>query len=203
MKKVFIFFCRFIVFPFLKLFIKETRGIENLPSKNNFILASNHINGGDHWFLMYTSRERIKNLHFIGAMDNVKTFFQSALLYYLTDTIVINRKKIDRKKIIEKVSGYLKKGEIIIIYPEGDTNKNKKLLKGKTGIAELALQNNLPVIPVGILKEKNSKKRIIKIGKPIYFKAVERKGSYGSSLREVTDTIMREISKLSEKSYPY
>jgi len=180
------------------------KGKDNIPFKNNFILVSNHIDGVDHWFLLLLLQERMEKLHFIGAMDSVKIFFQSALLYYLSDTIVINRKNIKRKDLVERVMGYLKKGEIIIIYPEGGTNKEATLLKGKTGMAEIAIKSGLPIVPVGILREENSRKRIIKIGEPLFFKKSLKVNSEDNLLlREVTDTIMRAISKLCGKSYPY
>ena len=204
MKKIFTLFCKFTVFPFLRFFLKEVKGKDNIPFKNNFILVSNHIDGVDHWFLLLLLQERMEKLHFIGAMDSVKIFFQSALLYYLSDTIVINRKNIKRKDLVERVMGYLKKGEIIIIYPEGGTNKEATLLKGKTGMADLAIKSGLPIVPVGILREENSRKRIIKIGEPLFFKKSLKVNSEDNLLlREVTDTIMRAISKLCGKSYPY
>ena len=204
MKKIFIFFCKFTVFPFLRFFLKEVKGKDNIPFKNNFILVSNHIDGVDHWFLLLLLQERMEKLHFIGAMDSVKIFFQSALLYYLSDTIVINRKNIKRKDLVERVMGYLKKGEIIIIYPEGGTNKEATLLKGKTGMAEIAIKSGLPIVPVGILREENSRKRIIKIGEPLFFKKSLKVNSEDNLLlREVTDTIMRAISKLCGKPYLY
>jgi len=204
MKKIFIFFCKFTVFPFLRFFLKEVKGKDNIPFKNNFILVSNHIDGVDHWFLLLLLQERMEKLHFIGAMDSVKIFFQSALLYYLSDTIVINRKNIKRKDLVERVMGYLKKGEIIIIYPEGGTNKEATLLKGKTGMAEIAIKSGLPIVPVGILREENSRKRIIKIGKPLFFKKSSQNNiRYELLLREATDTLMRAISKLCGKPYLY
>jgi len=204
MKKIFIFFCKFTVFPFLRFFLKEVKGKDNIPFKNNFILVSNHIDGVDHWFLLLLLQERMEKLHFIGAMDSVKIFFQSALLYYLSDTIVINRKNIKRKDLVERVMGYLKKGEIIIIYPEGGTNKEATLLKGKTGMADLAIKSGLPIVPVGILREENSRKRIIKIGEPLFFKKSSQSNMrYELLLREVTDRLMRAISKLCGKPYLY
>ncbi|PIU42542.1 MAG: hypothetical protein COS98_02400 [Parcubacteria group bacterium CG07_land_8_20_14_0_80_35_11] len=204
MKKIFIFFCKFTVFPFLRFFLKEVKGKDNIPFKNNFILVSNHIDGVDHWFLLLLLQERMEKLHFIGAMDSVKIFFQSALLYYLSDTIVINRKNIKRKDLVERVMGYLKKGEIIIIYPEGGTNKEATLLKGKTGMAEIAIKSGLPIVPVGILREENSRKRIIKIGEPLFFKKSSQSNMrYELLLREVTDRLMRAISKLCGKPYLY
>ncbi len=60
-------------------------------------------------------------------------------------------------------------------------------------------------------KGKNNFKRIIEIGKPLYFleeqellkKTENNQEKYYMILRTVTNKIMEEISKLSQKSYYY
>jgi 1-acyl-sn-glycerol-3-phosphate acyltransferase len=97
------------------------------------------------------------------------------------------------------VTEYLKSGKIVVIYPEGDTNKKKELKKGKTGVAELLLKSKVPVIPVGIYKLEKTSKWRIKIGKPITLEQFKNT----NDLEMITNTIMKEISKLCQKSYPY
>jgi len=212
MKTLFTYFCKYISSPFLEtFFLEKIEGKENIPKDNNFILAPNHINGKDHWFVILPLKGRLKNVRFIGAMDSLKTLFMSGLLYYLANTIKINRKNLNRKDFINRLSRNLKENKIIVIYPEGDSNKRKNLLKGKTGVAELALTTGVPVIPMGIKTAANPFKRIIKIGKPLYYleerenmKLIKNnKDKYRLLLRSVTDKIMQEISKLSQKPYQY
>lgn len=110
-----------------------------------------------------------------------------------------------------KLQELLNDNKIVVIYPEGNANKGKELLRGKTGVAELSLRSGAPVVPLGIRKAENSFKNIIKVGKPMYFeeekKLVEKTAKdseeYYSLLRKITDNIMREISKLSGKPYIY
>lgn len=212
MKTAFIYFLKLFVFPILKLFIQERKGEKNLPKHNNFILASNHISGRDPFFIGIILEDRLKNVRFIGAIKSLKTFLHLKIFYYLSDTITIKimkKKPINREKFIEKVIKYIEAGEIIVIFPEGDTNRTKVLLKGKTGVAELALKARVPVIPMGIKKEALLLKRSIKIGKPMYFseeyqlakKIENNKDEYNLLLRKITDRIMKEISQLCDKSY--
>ncbi len=212
MKTSFIYFCRYISSPFIeKFFLKKVEGKENIPEQSNFILAPNHLDGKDHWFIISLLKERLKNVRFVGAMDSLKTLFISGGLYYFTNTIKLNRKNVDRKNFINILARNIRENKIIVIYPEGDSNNKKNLLKGKTGIAELTLRTGVPVIPVGIQVVANSFKRIIKIGKPLYFlkerediKVIKKnKDKYKVLLRKVTDKIMQEISKLSQKPYQY
>ena len=169
MKTVFVYFCRFFVFPIINLFTKRIEGKENIPQEESFILASNHLNSFDQWFIANSLKERFKSLRFLVAMDNLIIFLQSGLMYYMAEAIVINRKEVDRNKIIGKLIESLRNKEIIIFFPEGDTNRKKELLKGKTGVADLTLRAGVPVVPFGMRRSKNPLLRIIEIGKPLYF----------------------------------
>lgn len=216
MKKIFIYFLKLVVFPTIRR-ITEIEGRGNLPKSGNFILSANHTDSMDHFIISYILDGSLKNVNFVGALDSPITLAYSIILYYLSDTIAIHRRKIKRGKFLEKVAGFLKSGRIIVLYPEGDTSKKNVLLRGKTGVAELALCGNVPIVPVGIIRNKKHPEVIVKIGKPLYLER-ERKAykedyssdkekkdqkSYYLFLRETTDKIMREISKLSRKPYPY
>lgn len=212
MKTVFVYFCNFISSPFLEsFFIEKVEGRENIPKSNSFILASNHINGKDHWFIANILKERLKDTRFVGALDSFKTMLLSGPLYYFSNAITINRKKVDRKHILGKLIKNLKQNKIIVLYPEGNSNNKPELLRGKTGIAELVFKTGVPVLPIGIQRVKNSIKRILRVGKPLYYseekkvaKNIENdKEKYSLLLRKVTDNIMEEISSLSGKPYPY
>lgn len=211
MKSSFVYFCKFFAFPFTSLFTKRIKGKENIPQKGSFILASNHINSLDQWFVANALKERVRALYFLVAMDSFKTLLQSGLLYYLADVLVVNRKTVDREKVIGKLIEAIKKKKIAIFFPEGDTNRRKELLKGKTGVAALALKTGAPVIPFGMRGAKRSLGRIIEIGKPLYFEkeqrlakeAEESPEKYRLLLRETTNRIMREISSLCQKPYNY
>lgn len=43
------------------------------------------------------------------------------------------------------------KSKYFAIFPEGTRSPNGKLLRGKTGVAKLALQTGLPIIPCGLI----------------------------------------------------
>lgn len=212
MKKIFFYFLKFILNPILRLFIEKIEGEENLPQVGNYILSSNHADSLDHFFIGIILEKRLREMHFIGALDEPKTFLYAIILYYLADTIAINRRKVNREAFLDKVSEFLKAGEIIVIYPEGTTTKDeKKLLRGKTGAAELVLRTGVSVVPVGMKKNKYSRKRTIKIGRPLIFleerklaeKLTKDKDEYYLLLREMTDKLMREIAILCGKIYPF
>ena len=208
MKPVFVFLLRYFFLPITGLFIDKIEGKENIPEGNNFIIAPNHLNGRDHFFIAYAFKEKIKNIRYVGAMDSLKIRLQSSLLYYLANTITIYRKKESRKEIITKIMKEIRQDKIIVIYPEGNSNPKSKLLKGKTGIVEI-IKEKIPVLPMGLRLGK--KGRIIKIGKLMNFsreikeleKTKENQESYYLILRKITDKIMDRLSELSQKPYSY
>lgn len=208
MKAVFVFLLRYLFLPFTALFIDRIEGKENIPERNNFVIAPNHLNGRDHFFIACALKEKVEDLRFVGSMDSLKTFFQSSLLYYFANTITIHRKKENREEIMAKIMKKIRQNKIIIIYPEGDSNPKNKLLKGKTGIAEI-IKEKIPVLPIGLRIGK--KGRIIKIGKLMNFsqeieeleKAKGNQGDYYLALRKITDKIMNQLSVLSQKPYLY
>jgi len=201
MKKIFSVFARNLVGPiFKRFFIEEVKGQENIPQNTTFILALNHQSYFDHFFVPVPIKEKLEKVHFIGKLENKWQILQWGWFYWLTETIPINRKAEDKRRVLDKALEVLKRGEIIIIYPEGTRNKKRELLPGKTGVAELAVKSGVPVIPLGLIYKDNKPPALpvrLNIGQPLYF----GKNENCQNLREITDEIMREIAKLSGKSY--
>lgn len=212
MKRSFSIFTRFLIAPILKKFFVEIiKGQENILQSGKFIIASNHESYFDHFFLLIPFKEYFEKIHFIGKMESLFQLIFFGPLYFFSETITVNRRDRNRRKVLNKAIRCLNRNEIIVIYPEGGTNKEKNLREGKTGVAELALKTDTPIIPVGISHEKTSFKKVIKIGEPIYVQNIIKddallsgvnKGD-GYVLRKVTAKVMEAISRLCGKNYSY
>jgi len=212
MKRGFSIFLRSLLVPIIeRFFIENIEGQNNIPQVSNFILASNHQGYSDHFLITIPFKDWLEKIHFIGKME---TFLHPILfgpIYFFAETITVNRKSKKRREVLKKAVQYLNKGKIIIIYPEGGINKEKIIRRGKTGVAELAFKTRSPILPIGISTKKNSFKKIIRIGKPIYFQNVigedtstfRRGQEYKLALRKVTARVMEAISKLCRKKYFY
>jgi 1-acyl-sn-glycerol-3-phosphate acyltransferase len=203
---------KIFISPIVKLFTKELSGEKNIPPKNGLIIVSNHNDSFDHWFIISTLPGRLKDIRFVAAsLDKLKTLLLSSIIYWLGKPIIIDKKNGKREAFLAKIQGALENNQIVVIYPEGDTNKKSQLLRGKTGVAELALLTNYPVLPIGLKRTKKPLQTIVNIGQVIDL-TEERKSleiiqgnerAYYLLLRETADKIMREISKLCKKTYPY
>src|SRR5688572_30977028 len=77
----------------------------------------------------------------------------------------------------------LRRGELLGIYPEGTRSPDGRLYRGRTGVARMALEGRVPVLPVAMIgtdKAQPTGKKIpklmrigVKIGKPLDFSRYE------------------------------
>ena len=105
----------------------------------------------------------------------------------------------------------LDEGELFGIYPEGTRSHDGKLYRGKTGVARLALETGVPVIPVAVLgtdvvappgkKFGTFTRPGVRFGKPLDFSRYEGMENDRYILRSITDEIMYEIMRLSGQEY--
>jgi 1-acyl-sn-glycerol-3-phosphate acyltransferase len=219
MNKVLSWFCHIFLKPIVKLiWIKEVRGIENIPKKN-FILAANHQSHWDQVINAYLCVPR--RFTYLGQIDKYSGFegFLRNFLYFIAGVIPVHRySEESKKRAIKKCVERLKKGDILIMYPEGTRSKDGKIHEGKTGIAKIYLETGVPILPVAIKgnfeimpvgKFFPKFKKIVKInvGKPLEFKKELEIGrnlssqspEYKEICQRITQRVMEEIRKLFEE----
>ncbi len=105
----------------------------------------------------------------------------------------------------------LKNGSLLGIYPEGTRSPDSRLYRGKVGVARLALQARVPVIPVAMIgtdkvqpigKRMPNIRRIGMIfGEPLDFSRYYGLEDDRLIQRSVTDEIMYELMRLSGQEY--
>jgi len=215
MNRIGSWFCKIFLAPLVKiLFIKEVKGLENL-TRGNFILVSNHQSYIDIIIDGYLCVPR--RFHFIGQIEGfrppVKWFI--SFVYFITGVVPLDRKNDkSRRKVIPKAINILKKGDILVMYPEGRRSLTGEIQEGRYGAARLLLKTGVPIVPAGIKgafevlppKGKLKIKRIIKvnIGKPLFFekeikqaqKLDEESPEYENILQDITRRMMEEIKSL-------
>jgi len=200
--------------PILKtLFRPWVEGLENIPEEGGAILASNHLSFSDSFFLPLELRRR---LTFLAKGDY---FTGRGLKGKLTAAFFrgINQVPIDRsggrasEAALKKGVEILTRGELLGIYPEGTRSPDGRLYRGRTGIARMALEAGVPVIPVAMINTFDIQPpgqvipRImrvgIRIGKPLDFSRYAGMEDDRFVLRSITDEIMYELMQLSGQEY--
>jgi 1-acyl-sn-glycerol-3-phosphate acyltransferase len=142
-----------ILGPLLKFIFRPwVRGMENIPSSGPAILASNHLSFSDSIFLPLQTRRPVvflaKSEYFTGkGLKGMLTrwFFKS------TGQLPIDRSGGKASEAsLNTGLGVLSQGLLLGIYPEGTRSPDGKLYRGRTGIARMALESKVPVIPVAV-----------------------------------------------------
>jgi 1-acyl-sn-glycerol-3-phosphate acyltransferase len=137
--------------PLMKLTCRpQVRGAEYIPKRGGAILASNHLAVADSFFLPLVIPRRLtflaKREYFTtpGVRGWLKRQFFSA-----SGQVPIDRSSGSAAQAaLDTGVRLLKAGKLLGIYPEGTRSPDGRLYKGKTGVARLALEADVPVIPV-------------------------------------------------------
>jgi 1-acyl-sn-glycerol-3-phosphate acyltransferase len=105
----------------------------------------------------------------------------------------------------------LHRGELLAIYPEGTRSPDGRLYRGKTGVARLALEAKVPVVPVAMIDTEKMQPpgRLIprvmrpgvRIGEALDFSRYEGLEEDRYVLRSVTDEIVYALMELSGQEY--
>jgi 1-acyl-sn-glycerol-3-phosphate acyltransferase len=200
--------------PLLRLVFRPwVRGMENIPSSGPVILASNHLSFSDSIFLPLQSRRPVvflaKSEYFTGKGIKgalIRWFFKA------TGQLSIDRSggKASEASLNTGLS-VLSQGLVLGIYPEGTRSPDGKLYRGRTGIARMALESKVPVIPVAMIDTEKVQpigkrfpriRRVgIVVGSPLDFTRFDGMEGDRIVLRAVTDEIMYELAKLSGQEY--
>lgn len=203
-----------LVGPWLRLIYRpRVEGLENVPDEGPAILASNHLSFSDSIFLPLVVPRHItflaKSDYFTGRGLRGKLtawFFRS-----------VGQMPVDRsggrasEAAINTGVRVLGQGHLLGIYPEGTRSPDGKLYRGRTGVARMALEANVPVIPVAMIDTEKVQPpgrviprfgRIgIRIGAPLDFSRYLGMADDRFILRSITDELMYELMELSGYEY--
>jgi 1-acyl-sn-glycerol-3-phosphate acyltransferase len=200
--------------PFLRVIFRPViEGAENVPDEGPAILASNHLSYADWLFMPLTLPRRVT---FVAKAEyfttpGIKGFFQR-LFFSGAGQVPIDRSGASAAEgALTSAKRVLDEGELFGIYPEGTRSHDGKLYRGKTGVARLALETGVPVIPVAVVgtdvvappgkKFGSFTRPVVRFGKPLDFERYEGLENDRYILRSITDEIMYEIMRLSGQEY--
>ena len=129
---------------FLSLFKYKVEGIENLPKKGKIILAGNHTGHLDPFIVQMATK---RPLWFVTGPE---AFQVPIIRHFLKYFNVLPLKFGKGLEAINSAVTELKKGEAVIIFPEGKFTPNGQLCKFNRGVAIMAKEANTPIIPFAI-----------------------------------------------------
>lgn len=185
-------FLRPIAIFLFKLFFRiEVRGRENIPLKEGFILASNHLSNLDPIVLGVASPRR---LYFLAKEELFRVPFLSFLISRL-GALPLRRAKTDIWALREGIKK-LNEQQALVIFPEGSRIDEKKrvypgigFLAKKTGVKVIPskIYNTDKVLPPGRFFPYFRKIKVV-FGKPLVFSS--------STPEEIASQIISKIASL-------
>lgn len=137
---------------------------DNIPKEGPFIFVGNHKHKYDCISLMSSTKRMI---HFMAKQELID---KHGWLFKKLYIIPVDRNKKNKEAINESIN-YLKKDEIVAIFPEGTFNKTEYVIMPfKYGAVKIASEANVKIVPFAIVGEYKRFRKGIKIifGKPYY-----------------------------------
>lgn len=194
--------------PILKMRLRiTTHGTRHVPRKGAAIIASNHLSALDHVVLPAITSRVIYN---IGKKEHFEKRFKGWFMRNV-GVIPLDRGSGDQAAL-ERAKQVLDEGELFCIYPEGTRSPDGRLYKGHTGVARLALEKRVPVVPVAMKGTFDAKPKGQKginkgvdtaavVGEPLHFDAYWGMQNDREVCRKVTDEVMQALQQLSGQEY--
>nr|XP_033816425.1 1-acyl-sn-glycerol-3-phosphate acyltransferase beta [Geotrypetes seraphini] len=186
----------------------EVKGLENFNIEGPCVVISNHQSVLDMMGLFEILPDRCVQI----AKKELLYAGPSGLVAYLAGVVYINRKRTsDAKSIMAEVAQTMLKENLKVwVYPEGTRNNSGDLLPFKKGAFHLAIQAQVPVVPVVYASYHtfyNQARNLFTSGKVKVevLPRVETEGLTGENVSELTEkcyTMMRKtFFQLSNKAY--
>ncbi len=195
--------------PVLRLLYKpKAVGLESIP-EGPAILAANHQSFLDDLLLPLLVPGR--KVVFLAKADYFDKWY---LRWFFKGANVIPVRRESRsaaEAALQTGVQALREGNLVGIFPEGTRSPDGRLYRGKTGVARMALEAQVPVVPVaitGTFEALPYDKRLpkpgraeVRFGKPLDFQRHYGNPSDRFVLRSVTDEIMYEVMLMSGQEY--
>jgi 1-acyl-sn-glycerol-3-phosphate acyltransferase len=208
---VFWWIMKYIVLgPVLRVLYRPTVvGLENVPERGAAVLAPNHQSFLDDFLFPLVIRKR--KVVMMAKADYFDKWY-TAWFFKAAGCIPVRREGgAASAKALEGGIQALKEGKLVGIFPEGTRSPDGRLYRGKTGAARMALEAQVPIIPVALVGTYEAwpyDRRLpkagrveVRFGKPLTFARHYDTPADRFVLRSVTDEVMYEIMMLSGQEY--
>jgi len=177
------------------------------------LFAANHPSTTDPIFIHLISRQPLS------VMINSKVFSVPVLGAYMRKMrqIEVIRGQGQSDKVLAQAANTLATGRSVVIFPEGDISPANGFAPVHSGVARLALQSGVPVVPIGIHLQDENCKRVattldgepdlitwylrgpyaLTIGKALHFQG---DANDRPLVKSIAENIMENIRNLSNES---
>ncbi len=183
----------------------DVSGLENIPKEGGCLLALNHLSVLDAPLIFHLI-DRPDVTAIVARKHQRNPLFRWVINQ--AQGIWLDRENLD-VDALRTARQVLRQGWILGIAPEGTRSRTKALQPAHPGVAFLAAQCNVPILPVGIWGTEKAIALLLRLrrpdihvrfGKPFFLPPLERR-QRSQSLQRNTEMIMRHIATLLPPAY--
>ena len=167
---------RAVLVPFFLLYLRlERTGRERIPARGPVLLAANHRSFLDPFVIGALVR---RPLYYVAKRELFEKPWQAWLLNAL-GAFPVDRGAGD-ERAMDTARAILRRGDCVVIFPEGTRKRSGPLREPRRGVGRLALETGAPVVPVAVIgSEAVRRGRIVRpvrvrlrVGAPLLFPTV-------------------------------
>ncbi len=175
-----------VLYPLVRLlYPMKVTGLENIAD-GPAVICANHSNFIDP-LLICVAYGRKTHMHFMAKRELRDIFFVGWILERI-GVCFVKRGDSDIDAI-RSMLRYLKRGEKVVLFPEGTRVNDDNAVDAKTGAVRIASKTNTPIVPIYIPRGKKIFSRVhLVIGKP-YTVSGKSHDDYAKLADEVMDKI--------------
>jgi len=204
---------RIVIGSYARLMLKmDVQWHDQLP-EGPVLYAANHPSTTDPIFIHLISRKPMS------VMINSKIFTIPVLGAYMRKIkqIKVIRGEGQSDKVLKQAVRMLAAGRSVVIFPEGAISPPEGFAPVHSGVARLALQSDVPVVPIGIHLQDENCKRVpttidgapevitwylrgayaITVGKPLHFQG---DADHRPTVKSIAENVMGQIHSLARES---
>lgn len=137
---------RLVLRPLLRSWLRvRSQGAEHVPGSGPVLLASSHRSHADSVALALAVRRPV---HFLGDLKLTRAPIVGPQLPKL-GMVPLRRGQADAAAL-DVVRALLRDGHCVVVYPEGSRSRDSKVHRLRSGVARVAAELEVDVVPAGI-----------------------------------------------------
>lgn len=134
--------------PLRKAWLDVTHtGRENVPTDGPVVLAANHLAFIDSLLVMYSLRRPVSFLGKAEYLDHPV----ARRLFPMVGMLPLDRTGHRSRVTLRRVQEILADGGVVGVHPEGTRSRDGVLNPGHSGVAQMALRADAPIVPVALI----------------------------------------------------
>ncbi len=195
LKKISFDLGRLLTFSMNLHFRVKVKNKKNKKIKGGYIIVSNHSMFKDPLILINAfknRRIRILAAEIVFDGHKVRSFFMRKM-----GIIRIDRKKYDIDAVTKCID-VLKGHGVLVVFPEGQIDRENGIKQFKSGAAFMAQQANVPILPVFIEQKRHHLRYVVHIGEKIDTNSICTNKYSTTELDKLSEEIFDSIKKLEE-----